>query len=186
MRYFLGYMITIGLLIVLILFLVTSGGGGKHGKVPVPKLLNSYASTDAEVRMVLDGPINADQNHQQIRITVSAFQATFEQIQGYDGTVVNTRSYTNTQNSFYAFLTALMQANYTRGAVIKGLDNDTGLCALGERDNFQIIQDGQVSQNYWSTSCGGASTYKGNIPMTLDLFEAQIPDYNSLSSQITL
>jgi len=187
MRYFIGYIITIGLLIVLILFLVSGGGGKKSGHgAAVPKLLNSYAYTDAEVRLVLDGPINADENHQTIDITVDSLDATYTQTQGYDGTVVNSQTFPNTQNSYYAFLTALMQEDYTAGTSLTGFNSDTGLCPLGDRYNFEIIQNGQMLQNYWSTTCGGVATFKGNIPSTLDLFEAQIPNYDSLSASVAL
>lgn len=185
MRYFIGYIVTIGLLIVLILFLVTSGGGGKHNAPTQPKLLNSYASTDAQVRLTIDGPINANQSHQQVQITASAFEVTFEQLQGYDGTVVNHQSYPNTQNAYYAFLSALMQANFTKGDSTPAIANDTGLCPLGDRYNFSIMQNGQTIQNYWATTCGGLTTYKGNLNLTLQLFQAQVPNYDDLTQNIT-
>lgn len=184
MRYFIGYIVTIGLLIVLILFLVSSGGSGKKG--PTPELLNSYASTDAEVRLVIDGPINSPQQHQSIRITVSAFEATYEQLQGYDGDVTKTLTFDNTENSYYAFLSALMQAGYTRGANITGFPTSTGLCPTGDRYNFALIQNGQEIQNYWATSCGGMASYKGSVPLTLQLFQAQIPNYNQASATVLL
>jgi hypothetical protein len=187
MRYFIGYIVTIGLLIALILFLVTSSGGGCKSKTPTaPKMLNSYAFTDAQVRLTIDGPINADQTHQQVQITVSAFESTFQQIQGYDGTVVKAQSYYNTQNSYYAFLSALMQASFTRGTIPPGLSHDTGFCPLGDRYDIELVQDGQQLEHYWITSCGGTSTFKGNFPLTLSLFQAQIPNYGTLTGGLNL
>jgi hypothetical protein len=184
MRYFLGYIVTIGLLIVLILFLITSNGGGKHNAPAQVRLLNSYANTDAQVRLTIDGPINANQSHQQVQITADAFEITFDQVQGYDGTVVNHQSYSNTQNAYYAFLTALMQAGFTKGVSSTTVPNDTGLCPLGDRYNFLVTQNGQAIQNYWATTCGGLATYKGNINLTLELFQAQVPDYDRLTSNV--
>jgi hypothetical protein len=186
MRYFIGYIVTIGLLIVLILFLVTSGGSSKSKTPVVPRLLNSYASTDAAVRLTIDGPINAAQSHQQVQITINALEATFEQLQGYDGTVIKTQSFYNTQNAYYAFLSALMQANFTKGTTVAGFPTDTGLCPLGDRYDVELIQDGQNLEHYWITSCGGVSTYKGNFPLTLSLFQAQIPNYGGLTAGVNL
>lgn len=185
MRYFFGYIITIGLLILLIVFLVGSGGGKPKTTGPV-KLLNSYASTDTQVRLIIDGPITAAQDHQQLRITVSALGATLEHIVGYDGTVVGDQNFTNTQNAYYAFLTALMQANFTKGITSTTFPTDTGLCPLGDRYNFELIQNGQTLQNYWSTSCGGFSTFKGSVPLTLTLFRNQIPGYDGLTASVNL
>jgi len=187
MRYFIGYIVTIGLLIVLILFLVGSGGSGKHNTPPAtPKFLNSYASTDAEVQLTADGPITGVLTHHSAQITVNAFQATFQAFQGYDGTVINTQSYANTQNAYYAFLSALSQAGFTKGAPVKGYSSDTGLCPLGTRYDVRLIQDGQSLEHYWITSCGGAASFKGNFPLTLELFQTQIPDYTQLTSTLTL
>lgn len=181
MRYFIGYMLTIGLLILLIVFLVNSGGS-KNKHLAQPKLLNSYAYTDAEVRVTIDGPIVAASQHEQLQITVSALETSLQHIVGYDGNVVSTQTFSNTQNSYYAFLSALMQANFTRGVTNSLFPSVTGLCPLGDRYNFVIMQDGQTIQNYWATSCGGVATYKGNVPLTLTLFRNQIPNYGRLTS----
>jgi len=182
MRYFIGFLITIGLIIVLIVLLFS--GGNKSTPSAVPKLLSSYASTDAEVRLTIDGPINAAQSHQKVQITINSSQATFQQLQGYDGTVVNTQSYANTPNGYYAFLRALEQADFTKGNSSPALANDTGLCPLGDRYNMELIQNGNVLENYWTTTCGGLATFEGNTDLTLQLFQAQIPNYSNLTENI--
>ncbi len=58
MRYFLGFFATI-LLILLVIILLFRGGGNKP-KVPTGKTLASYATTDAELRLTTDGPVNAE------------------------------------------------------------------------------------------------------------------------------
>ena len=181
MRYFIGYIVTIGLLIVLILFLVSSGGGKHKSGVPANKPLNSYAFTDAQVRLVADGPIVANELHLQSRITVGTFVVTFEKIQGYDGTVVDSQSFPNTENSYYAFLTALMQARFTTGAPVPGSPTDTGLCPLGTRYDIELIQNGQMLGHYWITSCGGAASFKGSLPLVRTLFHGQIPNYGRVA-----
>jgi hypothetical protein len=182
MRYFIGLMVAIILLIIIIVMLITSGG--KSAKAPTVRPLESYSTTDAAVRMVIDGPINAPQLHQQVQVTISASDASYVQIQGYDGAVVNSQTYYNSPNSFYAFLRALNQAYFTEGNNDPALSNNTGLCPLGDRYNFELIQNDQTIENYWATSCGGLATYNGNLDLTMQLFEAQIPNYNTLTSNL--
>ena len=182
MRYFIGFLITIGLIILLIVLLL-GGGGGKSKTIVTPKTLASYATTDAQVSLTIDGPVNADQNHQQIQIIVDNGQATFQQIQGYNGQVVSSQSYNNTAASFYSFLRALEFANFTLGNSSSSLSDDRGYCPLGDRYIVELTQDGKNLERYWATSCGGLKTYSGNLVLTVNLFEAQIPNYATLAEK---
>src|SRR4051812_43509491 len=97
MRYFIGFLLAI-LLIIFVIILLFRGGGKPAVTPSTTKSLDSYASTDAEVVMTIDGPITADQTHRAVRITVNRDDASFEQIQGYDGNVTNQQHYANNQN----------------------------------------------------------------------------------------
>jgi|SRR5579884_2678074 len=181
-RYFIGFIATVGLIIILIILIFH--GGGKS-KVPVTnRTLDSYANTDAQVTLTIDGPINADQNHQQVKIIVSQNDATFEQIQGYQGNVVNRKSYANNVDSYTNFLFALERANFTKG--IKSSQDERGYCPLGDRYIFELNQDGNELERYWATSCGTPKTYSGDVSLTISLFQNQIPDYDNLTSNINL
>lgn len=186
MRYFIGFLLTIGLIILLIVLLVGGGGSSNNPQVGnTAKPLVSYAGTDAQVKLTIDGPINADQTHQQVRITVNKDQATFEQVGGYNGNVVNTKTYTNNQNSYANFLRALGLAGYTKGDTTKTLSDERGYCPSGDRYVFELQQGGNELQRFWATGCGGTKTYLGSLGQTLNLFEAQIPDFNNLTQNIT-
>lgn len=183
MRYFIGFLVTIGLLITLILLLL--GGGGNKGKPNTVKSLASYASTDASVRLTIDGKINADQTHQAVQITVNNSDVTYEQIQGYQGNVVNSKDYANNENAYSNFLYALGRAGFTRGDNSKALANEKGYCPLGQRYIFELIDNGQDIERYWATSCGNPKTYKGDIGVTLSLFQLQVPDYPDLTQNVS-
>ena len=74
MRYFLGFLIIIGLIFVGILLLIRLFFGGSD---PAPKAkadLVSYAGSTKTVQLTIDGPINSEQEHQQIKIEVSSTQ----------------------------------------------------------------------------------------------------------------
>ncbi len=182
LRYLIGFIITIGLVILLIVLLF-SGGGGDDGtkKVPISgKALDSYASTNAQIRLTIDGPINAEQTHRQVQITVDRNSAVMNEIQGYNGNIINTRSYTNSQAGFSAFLHALELLDFTKGDTSNGsLKSEAGHCAAGRRYIFEVIQDGHDIERFWATSCGGPHSFLGNVPNTIGLFQRQIPNYQT-------
>lgn len=183
MRYFIGFIATIGLIIILILLIFH--GGSNKAKVPTTaKTLDSYANTNAEAQLTIDGPINAPQNHQQIQISVGQDETTFEQLQGYNGSVVNLQSFTNTEASYSAFLHALTVAGFTDGNTSSSLGDDQGYCPLGSRYIFQLTQNGNNIERFWATNCGNPKTYLGNLNLTLALFQAQVPGYNTLTQNI--
>jgi len=183
LKYFVGFIATI-VLIILLIILIFHGGGAK---VPsTAKTLDSYASTDAEVSVTIDGPIVADQNHQAVKITVSNDSAVFEQIQGYQGDVIKQQSYPNNTDAYTNFLFALERAGFTEGSSASNLKDERGYCPLGDRYIFEINQDGKELERYWATSCGNPKTYKGIVGLTLTLFQDQIPDYSDLSQNAKL
>lgn len=181
-RYLIGFIAIFGL-VILMASLIFHGGGKPK---PTPQLLESYATTDAIVRLTIDGPINADQTHQQIQIIVSNNSAIYEQIQGYQGNVVNQKSYANNVDAYTNFLTALRHAGFTRGTNNPALKNETGYCPLGSRYIFELQQNGQDVERFWSTSCGSPATYIGNVRLTLTLFQAQIPDFSTLAQNLSI
>ncbi len=184
MKYFIGFLVTIGLIIILILLLFRGGNGTK---VPTTKkTLNSYASTDAQVRVTIDGPVNAQSIHQQVQITVGQDNVTYNQIQGYDGNIVNSQNYANTQNAYSAFLHSLTHASFTKGSKDPLLSDYQGYCPLGNRYIFELMQSGKILQRYWSTSCGKPKTYLGDTNLTLTLFQAQVPNYSTLTQNLSL
>ncbi|MEK7594173.1 MAG: hypothetical protein AAB436_00860 [Patescibacteria group bacterium] len=167
--------------------LFTGGGNDKPKTVVTKKTLVSFADTDAEVSLGIDGPINANSLHEQVRIEVNNNDATLNIIRGYDGDVVKTRSFANTENAYSAFLSALSTAGFTRGDKDEKLKSEAGACPLGMRYTFQFKDGtGKVLSRYWSTSCGGTKTYLGNTNLTITLFQAQIPDYSELVSDTSL
>jgi hypothetical protein len=192
MRYFIGFLITVGLLILLVVLLLTGGGGKKSPQTTgqKPKTtsdLAAYADTDAVVRLIIDGQINADQNHNAVRITVGQDEVTFEQIQGYEGTVVNKQVNNNNQSAYSNFLYALGHAGYTLGDDKSKFTNEKGYCPLGRRYIFELMEGDHDIQRYWSTSCGKSApqTYRGNLGLTLQLFQLQVPNYDELTQNLS-
>lgn len=185
MRYFFGFLITIGLLILLIIMLIS--GGDKKAEVPkTGKPLSSYASTGAEVRMTIDGPVNADSEHQGLRITVGRDNVIYEQLSGYNGDVVERQSFANSETAYVTFLRALSLAGFTKGDPDKNLANERGYCATGSRYIFELRDGGDMLQRYWTSDCGNVKTYLGNLTATRDLFQVQVPGFADLVDDVEL
>lgn len=180
MRYFVGFLITIGLLILLIMLLFR-GGDDKPKISTATKPLADYASTAAEASLTADGPVNAASEHSQEIITVGRDQVVFEQLRGYDGDVISTKRYDNTENAYKNFLLALSNAGFTKGDRSTALREERGYCPTGNRYIMEFNNEGKNLLRYWATSCGKPKTYLGDLSLTLTLFRAQVPDYVSLT-----
>jgi hypothetical protein len=182
LRYFIGFGLTIFLLIFAIILIVHHGGG--KGKVPeTQKVLTSYADdSGAAVKETLVGPINAQSQHDEVQITVTNSSTTFELDKGYDGNAVKTKVYPMDQTSFAEFLYALDRAGFTVGNTTDDkLKDDRGYCSTGTRYIFEALENGNDTERFWTSSCGSPKTFKGNTSLVLSLFQAQVPDYDSLT-----
>lgn len=185
MRYIIGFFITIGLLILLIVLLVT-GGNDKANTPNAPKTLESYARTSAEARLTIEGPVNAPEDHRSVRISVGRDSTTYEQFDGYNGQVAQTETFGNTENSYSTFLRAIKLAGFTQGSKAPALKDDRGYCPLGKRYIFEFLQNGKSLQRYWATSCKGLKSFEGNTSLNISLFKSQVPGYQKLNSDVDL
>lgn len=184
MRYIFGFLIAIGLSILLVVLLMS--GGKKGAPHAQSKTLINYADSDAQVSMLIDGPINADPQHHQVLVTVNKNNVTYEHIEGYQGHAVDTRIYSNNEAAYDAFLHALMRVGFTLGNNNPTLRDGDGYCPGGDRYTFKLTQDGATIEKYWNTSCNNTKTYLGNTNLTMSLFEAQVPNFDGLTQNIPL
>ncbi len=184
MRYFFGFLITIGLLILVIVLLIRSGPSGNPEAPKSTKALSSYATTDSELIFTNSGPVNAVSLHREIRITVDSDKVTYEVLSGYSGNVIKTARFTNTEDAYENFLRALGHAGFTKGDADPALANEQGFCPLNHRYVFKLNNEGEEIQRYWSTDCGSPKTYLGNSSLTIDLFEMQVPEYDTMSQNV--
>jgi hypothetical protein len=182
MRYFIGFFATILLIILLIVLLVH--GGGKPKQQPTTKALDSYAATNSEVSLTIDGPINAVSLHEQVRITIDRDNATYEHIRGYSGQAVEMQRFPNTQDAYENLLFALERVGFTQGDTVSGLKDERGYCATGARYVFELKDSDKTVERYWSSTCGTPKTYLGQTGETVDLFKAQIPGYSEITANV--
>lgn len=181
LRYIFAFLVTIGL-IVLILFLIFGG----HGSAPTAKQtsLIKYLNTGSTAQLLVDGPINAERNHQQLEIDVNATQVIFTLFQGYQRTPVNTQTYANNSNAYAAFVYGLQRAGFSLGNSDEALSDERGYCVSGNRYIYTFNDGSKELFRYWSTSCGQA-TFKGNISTVQYLFKNQVPDYDTQTNNLS-
>ncbi len=193
MKYFIGFLITVGL-IVLMFFLIIRGFSGNKTTTTTTKSTAkavNYANTNTEVTMNVRGRIIADQEHLSYKITVGRSAVQLNTYRGYDGQVIESRTYTNTQESYAEFLRAIDFAGYMNGASNAPADtkDDRGVCANGRVYAFEVVSGSSVNQRFWASNCRNIrGTFRGDATEVKRLFDRQVPskDFNTLVSSLNL
>jgi hypothetical protein len=183
MKYFLGFL-AIVTLVVLVFILVLKGFSSQKEPTNVINLVD-YANSTTVVRVFVEGPVIADQDHNSYRITVGRDANTIEVMSGYDYKVVSARTYANNSTAYADFLRALQFQNFTKGNTDPKRTDTRGFCPNGQRFSYEIQSGSSQVQKLWSSSCGGG-TFKGNSSTIRSLFSRQIPDFGDLTSDVRL
>lgn len=142
-----------------------------------PVTISDYANTTTEVRMTIRGPVNSDQEHEDLQITVGRDSTTGELINGYQGEVTRSQFVSNNPSSYKTFLSALSNSGFTsRQLPQRGVQYD-GACPKGVRYTFEFLsEDTLAPRSTWATSCSERmGTFAGGLLTVKNLFYAQIP-----------
>lgn len=179
-------LVCVGLIWLFILLLANAFRGSNTTTTQPAEDLASYAATDAVTEMYVDGPIIVNQDHNAIRISVSRTESKIETMIGYDGQVLESRSYPNTAESYKSFLAALDVLGFTNGSVKNNDPLEAGRCPTGSRYVFRLMNGSDVRRS-WTTSCGGGN-YQGRGAQTRALFNRQIPvkDYSEVTRSLNI
>lgn len=185
-RYIVGFLLAVGLIIIVIVLIIKALTGGPKNQAPSVQDITSFANTSTTVQFTIDSPVTASQNHKDIIINVGNAQADLRVTQGYEGQTIREKSYPMNANAYTVFLKALDYNGFTKGNNDASLQDERGHCATGDRYIYEAIDpDGNTLQHYWYTSCNNG-TFQGNVSVIQQLFENQIPDYGSLTGDVSL
>jgi len=187
LRTIIAALVGIGIIVLFIVLMVKifSHNGSSSQSTSID--LGNYNSNNATVTLLIDGPTNVDQDHRQVKITVGNIQNQIDVIQGYQGNVINTQSYSSNDSAFAAFLQSLQVLNFTKGNTKSTVDY-RGYCPTGERYVY-TFNDGQKDLfTYWSTSCNQGTFGATNPRQVRQLFIHQIPtvDFGKMTMGIPL
>lgn len=184
MKYFIGF-IAIVALIILVFVLIVRGFSGGAKDEPHKTNLSDYSNTSTVMRFTTEGPVTANQDYDEVRITVGRDANTIEIVSGYQGTVVQAKTYPNNSDAYGEFLRSLQLLNYTQGNNSPELADERGYCPNGNRYVYEIVSGISTVQRYWIGSCG-AGTFKGNSQVIRQLFRKQIPDYQTITQNVNV
>ncbi len=182
MRYIIGFLGVIAVLILVIVLIVRGGGNSTE---PADIDLADYLTSSSQVRYTVDGQVSASENHYVSRVSVNENEATIEVMRGYEGDVIRSRTYPMNPNSYAAFMLSLKRASFSIGNTNSDFRDERGYCPTGSRYVYELRDDGKQTQRFWNTSCDEKEgTFKGNSPLVRQLFELQIPAYGELTSDL--
>jgi len=146
-----------------------------------------YADGAATVSFTTEGPTNADENHRSIIMTVSNNIRSLEVTSGYQGQVIQSKSYGNNVSAFREFLAGLQTEGFLIQRSKTTVASIQGQCPLGIKYTFASTGINGAPDNLWTTSClSKTRTFGGSLGVIKQLFQNQIPDYNSLVSDVDL
>ena len=183
-RFFMGVGLAIALLVILLVVIFSQSSAPK---VATPKPMASYANDPtAQVAMLIDGPVNAVSEHNQVQVIINNSLTTLNILTGYDGAVKSSSSFPMSVSAFHVFLRSLEFAGYNNGTNDPRLSQASGFCPTGDRYIFTFDDNNRQISRYWSTSCSGPHTYNGDSGLTMQLFEAQVPNYVNLTSNLNI
>lgn len=173
----------IGLAIVLIFLLLP---GGKHSTTTTSNIV-SYSSSNSFARLIINGPEVADSLHQSVQIDVSSSTVTYQQLNGYTNIVANQQTYPNNEPAYDTFLRGLYYAGFSDGVNNPDYANPNGYCPTGSRYIFQFYNNNTQLQSFWTTNCTGTpDTFKGSSDLIITLFQNQVPNYDTLVTNVNI
>lgn len=179
--------------IILIVFVVVQGVrfAGNLGQDDSPvdivreTSLEDFADTDSQVRLTYSGPVEGQEEFDQIRMTISRNRRTLEIISGYGQNVSKSQRLSNTPEAYAAFLRALQLNNFTQVQANDLGDDARGVCFRGKRIVGEVIDSGQTIESLWAASCGRSlGTMNARWRDILKLFESQFPDYRDFTREV--
>ena len=178
-----------GLILLIVIGSILIFGGGSKKAAPnsnALKPLPDYAQTSSNVNMTIDGTINGDDIHRQIRISVDQNQRVLDIIQGYSGNIIDRHTFANTGDAYSVFLHALNNSGFL--LTNKGVTADyVGQCPTGDRYIFTLNQTGSTLATRWASDCGSkVGNLAGDLPTLEGLFQNQITGYNDLTANVQL
>ncbi len=185
MRYIVGVLVVV----VMLLFFITFAVGPKDKKsktAPKPIDLMSYVDKDSSVSLITYGTLVGDDQRRAIKVTVTPYERRFEVLDGYEKNVGDIQTYQNNKEAYANFLSGLATAGFVKSKETN-IKDPRGVCPMGNRFGYILIEGSTEKQNLWSVSCSsGVGSFAGQTTVTQQLFRNQITDYDTLVSGIRL
>lgn len=143
-------------------------------------------SANNSVKMIVRGQLVADEDYRSFQMQISPNYRTLSSTNGYLGEPVILDSNNNNIPAYEQFVYALDKANLAKGVELSGDKNDLrGICATGRVYIFQIINDGRIVKQLWTSTCSGSlGSLQASLEQLSNLFYAQMPESKSIISKL--
>lgn len=140
------------------------------------------------VQMTVRGPIVGDEQHHSYQVTISPSGRSLVTYKGYLESVIKDHELSNNTKAYEEFVYALDKANFMRGEVLEGDENDTrGICADGRIYSYSVINTGDAVKTLWTSTCSGSrGSLKASNQQINDLFLDQIPSSDKYLSDLKI
>lgn len=145
-------------------------------------------AADRGVRMVVRGPIVADENFRSYRVTITPSERRLQTFTGYLNKQIKEVKLGNNVKSYEEFVHALDLANMTKGTQFEGDQNDTrGICATGRVSEFSLLKEDTSVEMLWTSTCSGSrGSLEASVDQLTNLFLRQIPDSSAVIREVSL
>lgn len=143
--------------------------------------------SDRAVRLVVRGPIVADENFSSYRITVSPSSRVAQLYSGYLDRLEDEERLDNNTKAYEEFVYALHLANLDKGVQLEGDANDTrGICATGRVYEFSFLKNDETVSTLWTSTCSGSKgSLKANVDQLTGLFNNQVPNSSKITQSLS-
>lgn len=179
----LGIVMVLGLLLFGVYRVLRPGGTQSPRPSAAPLTLLDYIDRDTQVRFTITGPVTANENHNSVRIAVTKDHRIVEVLSSYNGDSTISQTFANNGAAFEDLMYALNANGFMKRDPKATTADERGICPTGQRYVFEVIENGSTVSRLWSSTCGGGN-FAGQSGMVRTLFQAQIPDYNKLTSGV--
>jgi hypothetical protein len=183
-KYLVGFLVIMAIVIGGGFILVRNFSGQAQTSTPRTELV-SIASTDAVTKMTIYGPITDDQSHYEVKVTIGRTANSIDVIKGYQGQVIQSKTFNNNEPGYAAFLRAIDLLGYTQQKGSESDQDNRGVCPTGSVYTFEVVGSETLQQKTWTSTCGGG-TFGGKVDPINQLFRKQIPDYSGITKEARL
>lgn len=165
-------------------------GGEESTPSPTPAVQDgkqalTNTNADRSVRMIVRGPIRANENARSYTVTIAPDKRVMTTYKGYVGEQIDNEELDNNVQAYKQFVNALSRAELMEGTPLSGEANSIdGICAAGLVYEFEVRQGSNVIERLWTSTCKGSpGSLDASLSQVSRLFQVQIPNYSSLLSK---
>ncbi|HRV76300.1 MAG: hypothetical protein H6799_03565 [Candidatus Nomurabacteria bacterium] len=143
---------------------------------------------NSSVTAYVERGVTADEKHYSISMTISANNRTIRVLRGYQNIEDKSEGLDNNIEAYKTFLKALERYDFTKPREDKSGLGWREACPTQKSYRFQLNDGSDQKFDRWYTFCNGErfGDYGGRVNLVYTLFRKQFPNYNKVTSGLSL